>query len=166
MGTLISFPSGVVGPSNIAPFMIGATGRGRSGYGAINVGAGGYQRVGPVRSPIGRVNGYRDQTRPLGPATGIPRGLPVIFPDGKAPWHVGPTVVREGRLRYGSYGSADATTKMPTRLLFGAGGGALFGAVAGILTGSSAFEGAKIGAVSSLLATGLSLLLSGRGSGS
>jgi hypothetical protein len=166
MGTLISFPSGVVGPSNIAPFMIGATGRGRSGYGAINVGAGGYQRVGPVRSPIGRVNGYRDQTRPLGPATGIPRGLPVIFPDGKAPWHVGPTVVREGRLRYGSYGSTDALTQMPgARLLLGAAGGALFGAVAGILTGSSAFEGAKIGAVSSLLATGFGLL-SGRGSGS
>lgn len=170
METRISYPVGVVGPGLLPSFMVGSMRPGQggvTGYGAINVGPDGRaRRVGPVLSPIGPVMGYRDRTRPLGPVTRIPSDLPgPIYPGYPGSWHVGPTVIREGRLRYGSYGAPGSMPAGLTSAATGVGllvavlGGAAFGAGAGALIGPSASQGAKIGAVASLLSMGLSLLL-------
>lgn len=109
METRISFPSGAVGPGMTPPFLVASMRPGQggvTGYGDINVSAmPNNQRVGPVRSPIGPVNGYRDQTRPLGPVAYVPSNIPgPIFPGvGPGSWHVGPTIMRDGRLPFGTY---------------------------------------------------------------
>lgn len=109
METRISFPSGAVGPGMTPPFLVASMRPGQggvTGYGNINVSAmPNNQRVGPVRSPIGPVNGYRDQTRPLGPVAYVPTNIPgPIFPGvGPGSWHVGPTIMRDGRLPFGTY---------------------------------------------------------------
>ena len=111
METRISFPAGAVGPGMFAPFLVASMRPGQggvTGYGGINVSQmPNNQRVGPVRSPIGEVHGYRDQTRALGPVTYIPTNIPgPIYPGvGPGSWHVGPTVVRDGRLPLGTYAS-------------------------------------------------------------
>jgi len=92
-----------------APFLVASMRPGQggvTGYGGINVSQmPNNQRVGPVRSPIGEVHGYRDQTRALGPVTYIPTNIPgPIYPGvGPGSWHVGPTVMRDGRLPLGTY---------------------------------------------------------------
>jgi hypothetical protein len=176
METRISYPVGVVGPGLLPPFMAGSMRPGQGGvvqYGAINVGPGGRaRRVGPVRSPIGEVWGYRDWNPLRGPVAHIPADLPgPIYPGYPGSWHVGPTVIREGRLRYGPYPRAyGAPGEMPkgvvaaatgASLLIAMLGGAAFGAGAGMIIGPSASQGAKIGAVASLLSVGVSLLLKG-----
>ena len=111
METRISFPAGAVGPGMFAPFLVASMRPGQggvTGYGGINVSQmPNNQRVGPVRSPIGEVHGYRDQTRALGPVTYIPTNIPgPIYPGvGPGSWHVGPTVMRDGRLPLGTYAS-------------------------------------------------------------
>jgi hypothetical protein len=106
--TSISFPSGAVGPGFTPPFLVASLRPGEggvTGYGDINVAAMRLNgRVHGVRSPIGPVHGYRDQTRPLGPVTYIPTNLagPIYPGVGKGGWHVGPTVVH-GQLPYGPY---------------------------------------------------------------
>lgn len=175
METRISYPVGQMGPGLLPPFMVGSMRPGQGGvvqYGGINVAVGGARRVGPVRSPIGPVWGRRD--RMVGPVARIPRDIPgPIYPGYPGSWHVGPTVVREGRLAYGPYPRAyGAPGKMSEGLtsaalgggllvavLAGAAFGAAFGAGAGLIIGPSMGEGAKIGAVASLLSMGLSLLL-------
>ena len=107
--TSISFPSGAIGPGFTPPFLVGSLLPGQggmTGYGDINVAPMRLNaRVRAVRSPIGPVHGYRDQTGPLGPATYIPANIPgPIYPGvGKGGWHVGPKVVH-GALPYGTYG--------------------------------------------------------------
>jgi len=170
METRISYPVGVVGPGILPPFMVGSMRPGQGGvvqYGAINVGPDGRaRRVGPVASPFGTVWSYRDRNPLLGPVTRIPRDLPgPIYPGYPGSWHVGPTVIREGRLRYGSYGAPGSVPEGLSMMSAGGGlllavvAGAAFGAGAGALIGPSASQGAKIGAVASLLSMGLCLLL-------
>jgi len=109
METRISFPAGAVGPGMVPPFLVSSMRPGQggvTGYGDINVSAmPNNQRVGPVRSPIGPVSGYRDQTRALGPVAYIPTNIPgPIYPGvGPGSWHVGPTIMRDGRLPFGTY---------------------------------------------------------------
>lgn len=108
--TSISFPAGAMGPGMTPPFLVSSLIPGQGGvtgeYGDINVAPEELnQRVGPVRSPLGPVSGYRDQTAPLGPLTLIPSNIPgPIYPGvGPGSWHVGPTVVRRGKIPYGPY---------------------------------------------------------------
>lgn len=108
--TSISFPAGAMGPGMTPPFLVSSLIPGQGGvtgeYGDINVAPEELnQRVGPVRSPIGPVWGYRDQTTALGPLTLIPSNIPgPIYPGvGPGSWHAGPTVVRDGNLPYGTY---------------------------------------------------------------
>lgn len=108
--TSISFPAGAMGPGMTPPFLVGSLIPGQGGvtgeYAGINVAEETLnQRVGPVRSPVGPVWGYRDQTRPLGPVAYIPTNIPgPIYPGvGSGFWHVGPKIVREGNLPLGTY---------------------------------------------------------------
>jgi len=108
--TSISFPAGAMGPGMTPPFLVSSLIPGQGGltgeYGDINVAPEELnQRVGPVRSPIGPVWGYRDQTTALGPVAYIPQNIPgPIYPGvGPGSWHVGPTVVRRGKIPYGPY---------------------------------------------------------------
>ena len=166
METRISFPAGAVGPGMVPPFLVSSMRPGQggvTGYGDINVSAmPNNQRVGPVRSPIGPVHGYRDQTAPLGPVAYVPTNIPgPIYPGvGPGSWHVGPTVVRDGRLPFGTYSSRyrRADAKMHT---YGAAYGmdlpdayiqssvkaVLLGLVSGAVAGSLSFPGIpKLGA--------------------
>ena len=186
METRISFPGGVSAPGILPPFLVSSMRPSQgsvTGYGDINSARVRLnQRVGPVRSPLGPVNGYRDQTRPLGAATYIPANLPgPIYPGtGTGMWHVGPTVVRQGIIPYGTYSGRMARSDAATFRTYGAyappkagaagmlgavafsvATGALFGAVAALLIpGTTAKQGASVGAVSALLSLGLSVGLS------
>lgn len=187
METRISFPSGAVGPGMTPPFLVASMRPGQggvTGYGNINVSAmPNNQRVGPVRSPIGPVNGYRDQTQPLGPVAYVPTNIPgPIYPGvGPGSWHVGPTIMRDGRLPFGTY-SARMQRKDAHFRTYGAPGGAkggiglaavgmgvALGVVTGALSGGVAGmllsdvgvgKGAKVGAMSALLWTGVGAVLS------
>lgn len=183
--TSISFPSGAVGPGFTPPFLVASLRPGEggvTGYGDINVSPMRLNgRVRAVRSPIGSVNGYRDQTRPLGPVTYIPTNLvgPIYPGVGAGGWHVGPTVVH-GQLPYGPYSTrqtrADArfrTYGAPQSSSDGLGVGPLllgvaFAVATGALSGGAAglflsdvgvAKGAKVGAVSSLLWTGITAVI-------
>jgi hypothetical protein len=186
METRISFPSGAVGPGMTPPFLVASLRPGQggvTGYGNINVSAmPNNQRVGPVRSPIGPVHGYRDQTHALGPVAYVPTNIPgPIYPGvGPGSWHVGPTIMRDGRLPFGTY-SARMQRKDAHFRTYGAPGGAkgdiglaavgmgvalsvvtgaLSGGVAGMLLSDvGAGKGAKVGAMSALLSISLSAVL-------
>ena len=190
METRISFPSGAVGPGMTPPFLVASMRPGQggvTGYGNINVSAmPNNQRVGPVRSPIGPVHGYRDQTHALGPVAYVPTNIPgPIYPGvGPGSWHVGPTIMRDGRLPFGTY-SARMQRKDAHFRTYGAPGGAkgdvslaagitvvgmgvalsvvtgaLSGGVAGMLLSDvGAGKGAKVGAMSALLSLSLSAVL-------
>lgn len=186
METRISFPAGAVGPGMFAPFLVASMRPGQggvTGYGGINVSQmPNNQRVGPVRSPIGEVHGYRDQTRALGPVTYIPTNLPgPIYPGvGPGSWHVGPTVMRDGRLPLGTYAARVRSSDARFRTYGAPGGtkegiglaavgmgvalsvfaGALSGGVAGMLLSDVGVgKGAKVGAMSALLSTSLVAVL-------
>jgi hypothetical protein len=187
METRISFPSGAVGPGMTPPFLVASLRPGQggvTGYGNINVSAmPNNQRVGPVRSPIGPVHGYRDQTHALGPVAYVPTNIPgPIYPGvGPGSWHVGPTIMRDGRLPFGTYSARmqrkDAhfrTYGVPDGAKGGVGlaavgmgvaigvaTGALSGGVAGMLLSDvGARKGAKVGAVSALIWTGIGAVVS------